>query len=180
MDYEFGDILDARKAPGQLEHFLIILGETRKNEVMYYIVTSRVYAVFKDLLLYFNDCITRKDKNFFKYFSKEKDKQVITSHGNLIDALFLDKHSCYGLCFDVDSMIVLKSDPLLIDKSVLETLRTNKKVLHKDKLSDIDLYKLIGLVKHSPNISPDKANQISASFNKVIREKRAWQSSGRR
>lgn len=74
MDYEFGDILDARKAPKPLEHFLIILGETRKSEVMYYIVTSRVYAVFKDLLSYFNDCLSRKDRNFLKYFNKEKDK----------------------------------------------------------------------------------------------------------
>ena len=180
MDYEFGDILDARKAPNPLEHFLIILGETRKDEVMYYLVTSRVYSVFKDLLLFFNDCITRKDSNFFKYFSKEKNKSLIISHGNLIDALFLDKHSCYGPCFDVDSMIVLNSDPSLIDKTSLETLRKDNKVFYKDKLLDIDLHKLISIVKHSPNISPDKINQISASFNKVIREKRVSRSrSGR-
>jgi len=179
MDYEFGDILDARKAPKPLEHFLIILGETRKSEVMYYIITSRVYAVFKDLLSYFNDCLSRRDKNFLKYFNKEKDKTAITPHGNLIDALFLDKHNCYRPSLDVDSMIVLNSDPLLIDKGALETLRTDKKVFHRDKLSEIDLYKLISLVKHSPNISPDKTNQISASFNKVIREKKARQSSGR-
>ena len=176
MDYDFGDILDARKASKPLGHFLVILGETKKNEVMYYIVTSRVYTVFKDLLSFFNDCIIREDKNFFKYFGKEKDKSSgIISHGNLIDALFLDKHSCYGLCFDIDSMIVLNSEPLLIDKEALETLRTDQKVFHKDKLSDVDLYKLISMVKHSPHISPDKVYQTSASFNQVIREKRTRQ-----
>ena len=176
MDYEFGDILDAREAPKPLEHFLVILGETKKNEVMYYIVTSRVYAVFKDIISFFDDCISRKDKNFFKYFRKEKDKQAIISHGHLIDALFLDKHNCYNLCFDVDSMIVLNSDPYLMDKEALENLRKDKKICYKDKLSEVDLYKLISMVKHSPNISSDKVNQISASFNKIIKEKRARQS----
>ncbi len=44
MDYEFGDILDARNAP-QLEHFILVMGESQKqgkSEVMYYIITSRV------------------------------------------------------------------------------------------------------------------------------------------
>ncbi len=176
MNYDFGDIIDARKAPKPLEHFLVILGETRKNEVMYYKVTSRVYAVFKDIISFFDDCISRKDKNFLKYFNKEKNKQSITPHGKLVDALFLDKYNCYNLCFDVDSMIVLNSDPDLIDKQALEILRSDQKVCYKDKLSEIDLYKLIGIIRHSPNISPDKLTQIGTSFNKVIKEKRVRQS----
>jgi len=170
MNYDFGDIIDARKAPKPLEHFLVILGETRKNEVMYYIVTSRVYAVFKDIISFFDDCISRKDKNFFKHFGKEKGKQSISSHGNLLDALFLDKRNCYDLCLDVDSMIVLNSDPNLIDKEALESLKKDQKVFHKDKLSRMDLYKLISIVRCSPNISPDKFNQINASFNKTMKK----------
>lgn len=166
MNYEFGDILDARKTPA-LEHFLVILGETRKNEVMYYIITSRVYTVFKDILSFFDNCIIRKDKNFFRYFKKEKNKQSIIPHGNLIDALFLDKYNCYNLCLDVDSMIVLNSDPHLMDKKALENLRNDQKVCHKDKLSEIDFHKLINMVRYSSNISPDKINQISANFNRV-------------
>ncbi len=68
-------------------------------------------------------------------------------------------------------MIVLNSDPKLIDKEALENLINDQKVCFKDKLSEMDLHKLIGIIRHSPNISPDKFNQISASFNKVIKKK---------
>lgn len=170
MDYDFGDILDARKAPNPLGHFLLVLGETRKREeVMYYIITSRVYAVFKDVLSFFNDCIQRKDKNFFKYFKKEKEKELINPHGKLVDTIFLDKYNCYDFCLDVDSMIVLNSDPRLIDKKALETLRNDGKVCHKNRLTEMDMYKLITIIKHSPNVSIDKCNQINANFNRIIK-----------
>ena len=180
MNYDFGDILDARKAPEPLGHFVLILGQTRKNEeVMYYIITSRVYTVFKDIIFFFNDCILRKDKNFFKFFNKEKNKKSIISNGNLIDALFFDKHHCYDSCFDVDSMALINSDPKLIDKEALERLRSDGKVCFKNKLSATDLYKLISIIRYSLNISPDKRNQISASFNSVIKETQVRQLNSR-
>ena len=85
MDYDFGDILDARNATS-IGHFILVVGQiTRKDkitklevtEVMYYIITSRVYAVFKNILVYFNDCLSRGDKNFLKHYGKEKAKTTI-------------------------------------------------------------------------------------------------------
>ena len=75
MDYEFGDILDARNAP--IGHFMVVLGEKTKKgktEVMYYLLTSRVYVVFKDVLVFFNYCIANYRKDFVRFFNKEKGK----------------------------------------------------------------------------------------------------------
>lgn len=168
MDYDFGDILDARNAPDG--HFIIVVGEVIKKgqtEVMYYIVTSRVYAVFKDILDFFNNCIQRNDKYFLKHFSKEKAKTAINPHGSLSQAIFLDKHTNYDTCFEVESMIVVNSDPKLMDKTALETLRTDGRVLYKNKLTKVDALNLREVIKHSNDVSPDRKTKILTAFNKV-------------
>lgn len=168
MDYDFGDILDARNAPDG--HFIIIVGEATKKgktEVMYYFITSRVYAVFKDILTFFNDCLSRKDAHFLKHFNKEKTKTTITSYGLLSQAVFLDKQTNYDTCLDVESMIVVNSDPKLIDKPALESLRNDGKVLYKNKLSKVDALNLIQIIKHSDEVSAYRINKISACFNRI-------------
>ena len=169
MDYQFGDILDARQAPGSgFGHFILVVGETRRSgEVMYYVITSRVYTVFKDILIYFNDCLRRGDKEFLKVFNKEKAKQTITAHGRLSDAMFFDRDTNYASCLDVDSMVVINSDPLLIDKQALERMRIDRKVLIKNRLAKLDLLNLIHLVRNSNDISQDKKSQIGYNYNQL-------------
>lgn len=168
MDYDFGDILDARNAPDG--HFIVVVGEVTKQgktEVMYYIITSRVYAVFKDILTFFNDCLSRSDKYFLKHFNKEKAKNVITAHGLLSQAVFLDKQTNYNACLDVESMVVINRDPKLMDKTAMESLRTDGKVVIKSKLAKLDALNLIQVINHSNDVSPDRQNKISACFNKI-------------
>lgn len=168
MNYEFGEILDARKAPDN--HFIVILGEVikrDKTEILYYKITSRVYAVFKNILDFFNDCISRNDKNFLKHFNKEKSKTTISRHGFLSQAVFLDKYNDYDSCLDLESMVVVNKDPDIIDKDALERLRADGKVVLKNKLTKLDALALINTIKHSDNISADRRNKISANFNKV-------------
>jgi len=168
MDYDFGDILDARNAPDG--HFIVVVGEVTKKaqtEVMYYIITSRVYTVFKDILTFFNDCLSRGDKDFLKHFSKEKTKTTISAYGLLSQAVFLDKQTNYDTCLDVESMIVVNSDPKLIDKTALNSLKNDGKVIYRNKLAKTDALNLIQVIKHSNDVSPDRKNKISASFNKI-------------
>ena len=167
MDYGFGDIIDARKSPDG--HFVVVVGEVTEDgqtKVMYYLITSRVYAVFKDILDFFNDCLRRGDKPFFKKFSKEKDKEVINSYGSLCQAVFLDKYTNYDSCLDVDSMIVANSDPGLMDKGALESLRGDGKWNLKTKLVSLDALNLREIIKQSDNISPHRKNKIFTAFNK--------------
>lgn len=174
MDYDFGDILDARNAP--IGHFIVVVGQvSRKDkitkedrtEVMYYIITSRVYAVFKDILAFFNDCLSRKDKHFLKHFNKESKKTSITPHGLLSQALFLDKETNYNTCLDLESMVVINSDPELMDKTALESLKSDGKVIYRNKLAKLDTLSLVQIVKHSNDVSIDRKNKISACFNKI-------------
>ncbi len=175
MDYDFGDIVDARNASG-IEHFILIVGEvTRKDrltredrvEVMYYIITSRVYAVFKNILDYFNECLTRRDIHFLRHFSKEKSKNVISPHGLLSQAVFLDKETNYTTCLDVESMVVVNSDPLLIDKTVMDRLKADNKIIFRNRLVRLDALNLIQIIKHSNQVSIDRKNKISSCFNKI-------------
>lgn len=169
MDYDYGDILDARNAPG-IEHFILVVGETSKKgktEVMYFLITSRVYAVFKSIIAYFNDCLSRGDRNFLRFFNKEKGKAAITPHGLLYQAVFLDKDAHYPTCLDVDSMVVVNSDPDLIDKTALETLRNNGTVVYKNKLAKFDALKLRAVISLSGDVSPDRKNKIGQSFNLI-------------
>jgi hypothetical protein len=169
MDYDFGDILDARKAPGR-GHFLLVVGEATKGgetEVMYYTITSRVYTVFKNILLYFNDCLTRSDRHFLRHYGKEKGKGMITPYGLLSQAVFLDKETNYSMCLEVESMVVINSDPSLIDKTALEALRTSHGVVCKTRLVKLDALNLIQTIKCSNNVSPDRVNKIAQSFNRI-------------
>jgi hypothetical protein len=169
MDYDFGDILDARNASG-IDHFILVVGEVTKKgqtEVMYYIITSRVYAVFKSILAYFNDCLTRKDTHFLKHYGKEKTKLRISAHGLLSQAIFLDKETNYNTCLEVESMVVINRDPELIDKTALETLKADGKIIYKNKLVKLDALNLIQTIKYSNEVSPDRKNKISACFNKI-------------
>jgi hypothetical protein len=175
MNYDFGDILDARNASG-IDHFILVVGEiTRKDklskqdvtEVMYYIITSRVYTVFKSILVYFNDCLTRKDKHFLKHYGKEKTKSVISAHGVLSQAIFLDKETNYNTCLDVESMIVINSDPVLVDKTALEAQKADGKIMYKNKLVKLDALNLIQMIKCSNDVSAYRKEKISACFNKI-------------
>jgi len=174
MDYDFGDILDARNAP--VGHFIVVVGQVsrkdkitkeEKNEIMYYIITSRVYAVFKDILAFFNDCLSRKDKHFIKHFSKESKKTSITPHGLLSQTLFLDKETNYNTCLDLESMVVVKSDPELMDKTALESLKSDGKVIYRNKLAKLDAFSLIQIIKYSNDVSVDRKNKIFTCFNKI-------------
>ncbi|MFA5232150.1 MAG: hypothetical protein WC410_00485 [Candidatus Paceibacterota bacterium] len=170
MDYSFGDILDGRSTPG-IDHFILVVGELSiKNKpiVMYYKITSRVYAVFKDILKFFNDCISRGDAKFLRCFSKEKNKEIIVPHGPLCQAVFLDRDSDYPLVLDLDSMVVLNQDPELIDKEALETLKKDGKITYRIRLTKSDTFNLINSIKFSNTyMSPDKINKISHSFNQI-------------
>lgn len=168
MDYDFGDILDARNASDG--HFIVVVGEAVKKgqtEVMYYIITSRVYAVFKDILTFFNDCLSRNDKYFLKHFSKEKAKTAISAYGLLSQTVFLDQQTNYSSCLDLESMIVVNSDPKLLDKTALESLRTDGKVLYKNKLAKLDALNLREIIKISNEVSPDRKTKILTAFNKI-------------
>jgi hypothetical protein len=174
MEYDFGDILDARNAPDG--HFIIVVGEiSRKDkitknevvEVMYYLVTSRVYTVFNEILVFFNDCLLRRDKHFLHYFNKEKDKRNIIPHGLLSQSVFLDKKTNYNTCLDVDSMVVINSDPRLVDKTALESLKSSGKVLYKSRLVKIDTLNLIQIIKDSNAVSPDSRSKIFTCFKKI-------------
>ena len=169
MDYDFGDILDARTASG-VEHFMLVVGEITKGgkiEVMFYVITSRVYAVFKTILAYFNDCLQRGDTYFLRHFRKEKAKVSITPHGLLSETVFLDKEANYPACLDVDSMVVINREPSLIDKPALEELRANGKVICKSKIVRLDAINLAQTIKCSNNVSEDRKNKIAYSFNLI-------------
>ena len=174
MIYDFGEIFDARKSPDG--HFVVVVGEVTENgqtKVMYYLITSRVYAVFKDILDFFNDCIRKGDQHFFRKFNKEKKKEIINPHGSLCQAVFLDKYTNYDTCLDVDSMIVVNRDPELMDETVFKSFERDGKWHLKTKLEKLDALNLKEMIKHSDNISPDKKNKIFAAFNKVDFYKKA-------
>lgn len=174
MDYDFGDILDARNAPDG--HFIVVVGQvSRKDkitkedieEIMYYKVTSHVYAVFKTILLYFNHCLAKKDPSFLKFYGKERDSGVIAPYGLLCQAVFLDRDTYYPACFETESMIVINCDPRLMDKKALETLKKDGKILLKDKLTKYDAVNLMNTIRHSKEVSEERIQKVGACFNKV-------------
>ncbi|MBU1046638.1 hypothetical protein KKH36_02560 [Patescibacteria group bacterium] len=164
MKYEFGEIIDCRNSP-TIKHFILILGETRRNEVMYYLITSRTYKVFRDLLDFFNDCIEKKNKRFFIYFGKEKNKSIIYPTGNLCDAFFLDKHFAYQGCLEKDSMIIINEDPKTEDKEVLTSWKSEGMASLRDKLNKQDSEKLILLIRRTENIRPRFKTEIGRNYN---------------
>lgn len=175
MTYDFGDIIDARTVP-KIEHFIVVLGEiSRKDkitdaditEVMYYKITSHVYAVFKSILAYFNHCLSRKDKHFIKFYPKEKDNLAIPQWGLLCQAVFLDRDRYYSTCLDVESMVVASHDPNIIDKKAIETLRKDGKISFRTKLTKFDAVNLMNVIKHSDGVSPERRGIISNCFLEV-------------
>lgn len=163
MNYDFGDIIDCRKAP--INHFILVLGESRNDEIMFYQITSRTYKVFKDILAFFNDCIDENYSRFFNFFGKEKRKQKIMPTGNLCDAFFLDKHSNYSGHLDVDCMILMNSDPELTDKKVIDAWRSGKLAHFSTRLEKNDTEKLIRAIRITPNISPRYREEIGRNYN---------------
>lgn len=163
MDYDFGDIIDCRDY--SIDHFILVLGVNRKNEVMYYQITSRTYKVFKNILLFFNDCIDEKYSRFFHFFSKEKGKGKIYQTGKLCDAFFLDENTNYSGHLEVDSMILINSEPEFMDKSALDNLHKNKLAKFRTRLADDDSRKIIQLVHLSKYISPYNKSEIGRNYN---------------
>ncbi|MFA5030262.1 MAG: hypothetical protein WC495_01590 [Patescibacteria group bacterium] len=161
--YDFGDIYDCRKAPQG--HFILVLGKNQKDEVMYYMITSRVYKVFKDILLFFNDCIEKKYQRFFHHFNKEKEKEYISATGNLCDAFFLDKYTNYPGQLDADSMVLLNGDPDLLDKQVFDRFRQGKIATFSTRLEKNDTEKFIKAIRLTDNISPNQKSEIGRNYN---------------
>jgi|GEM_PF-2405227 hypothetical protein len=165
MNPEIGDIIDCRKTP--LGHFVLTLGiKTKQNkmEVMYYMIYSRVYAVFPSIINFFNDCISSKYERFFVAFSKEKGKDKITPYGKLCDVFFLDMESHYKGCLDVDSMIVVNKNPETIDIETLNQWRSNYKVVHRSRLEGGDFIKFMEMIKLSPHINGENVAYICKNY----------------
>ncbi|MFA6376191.1 MAG: hypothetical protein WCX69_02190 [Candidatus Paceibacterota bacterium] len=172
MDYEFGDIIDCRNAPSISDggHFVLILGVLKKGnteKILYYSITSRVYAVFNKILDFFNDCLSRKDARFLHFFNKEKNKAAINPHGRLFDAFFLDKKTNYNLCLDEDSMIVINKDPNIEDITTFEQLKKEGLIGNVSRLSNEDVFRLYTNIKTTGNISPRYLASIGNNFNLV-------------
>jgi len=173
MDYEFGDILDARNVP-EIKHFILVVGEIDdkgKKKIMYYIISSRVYAVFSSVIEYFNDCMRRKDKEFFKFFGKEKEKAekgiAIKAKGLISQTIFLDKDTNYSSCLDTESMIVINNNPQYTDKDVIEKLKTDGKIFYKTKLTKRDAFHLFLTIRYSKDVSEFRRGEIYKSFEKI-------------
>lgn len=168
MNCEFGDIIDCRKSP--IEHMILIVGNTSTDQVMYFVIFSRIYTVFDVMLSFLNDCISKQCQRVFYNFNKEKGKQQIAPYGRLSDAFFLDKKTHYNLTLDTDSMILLNQDPPLMDKAVLSGYHKNGLASHKNKLARSDIYKLISVIKHSENIGPTMKSEIGRNYNRVLKK----------
>lgn len=164
MNYEFGDIFDCRDYPS-IKHFILVLGVNKKDEIMYYRITSKVYKVFKNILDFFNDCIERKYRRFFNFFGKEKNREKICLTGNLCDAFFLDQNTNYCGYLDVDSMILINSEPELMERSVLDNLHKDKFAKYCARLCNDDSEKIIHYIRLSKHISVQNKNEIGRNYN---------------
>ena len=164
-DYSFGDIYDCRNAMG-IDHYILVLGcrkIEKKEYILYEKITSRVYKAFSKLSKFFDDnCIGRCEK--FKH--NFKDKSTIHHYGKLCFTLFLDKTENY---LEEDSMIVIKGEPVISEKIILNKWKKEGLSKFKDRISDVDVYKLIAIINHSDNLSVPTTENIRASFNQVNR-----------
>ena len=167
---EIGDIIDCRKVP-EVGHFILSLGERTKqgrNEIMYYLITSRVYTVFSKTVEFFNDCISEDYKRFFIYFPKEKDKKDkggISLHGRLRDAFFLDKESDYKGCLDMDSMIVVNESPKVADSEIFKRWYENGTALYRNRLTKEDMIKFMNIIKFSNEINGEDKSLVCRNYN---------------
>jgi hypothetical protein len=170
MTPEIGDIIDCRKVP-EVGHFVLSLGERAKHgksEIMYYIITSRVYAVFPKIVDFFNDCLSKDYKRFLVYFSKEKDKKDkggISLHGRLRDAFFLDMESDYKGCLDTDSMIVVNESPKIADLETFKRWQANGIATYRNKLTAKDMLRFIDIIKCSTEISREDVSFVCRNYN---------------
>ncbi len=176
MTYDFGDIIDARNVP-DIGHFIVVVGEIKRKdkisgetveEIMYYKITSHVYAVFKSILAYYNNCLSRKDVYFLRFYSKEKDNFLITPYGLLSQAVFLDRDTYYSTCLDTESMVVINCEPKLYDKKVFKVLKKDGKIIIRNKLTKFDAINLMNAIRHSKDTSKDKRLKVGSCFSKVI------------
>jgi hypothetical protein len=166
MRPEIGDIIDCRNSA--IGHFTLCLGvDSWKGleTVMYYKISSRVYAVFPDVVEFFNDCIQKKYPRFYHFFGKEKGKDAIVPHGRICDSFFLDSETDYGGCLEADSIIVINKEPVLIDIEAFKSLHKDRKVAYRSRLIDRDLIRLIEMIKHSDNIGQRMKSVICRNFN---------------
>ena len=171
---EIGDIIDCRKV-SSIGHFVLTLGiKTKRDkiEVMYYIVTSRVYTVFPRIIDFFNDCLSRNYGRFMVAFPKEKDKEKITLHGRLCDAFFLDRESHYKGCLDMDSMIVINQNPETIDFETFRRWHENNMVAHRSRLESNDLIKFMETVKFSLNINGENKAYACKNYKEFKKGKK--------
>lgn len=167
MDYEFGDIFDARSSP--LGHFVVIVGtipatRTSEEKILYYVVSSRIYKVFRKILDFFNYCINKKYQPFFNHFSKERDNPQIARAGRLCTAFFLDYDEYTGH-LEEDSYLLLNNDPAEIDASVLSAQVKVKTIKYRTRLGKPDLHKLMTAIRYCDHISPNNLNKVSSAYN---------------
>ncbi len=176
MAYEFGDIIDTRNAPTPLGHFIIIVGETKNEELLFYTVTSRVYRSLQVIIDFFNDCIDRNYRRFFYSFRKEvhrvSDGTRITLKGPLAETLFLDYIKHYSSLLTSDSMVVINRNPEKLDKDVLVALRRDGKASTGGRLCASDVCRLATLLKTSQYIGLSESLLIRQSFNSLIKDRK--------
>lgn len=166
-EYDFGDIYDCREAPN-VKHFIVLLG-TQKIENTSYIlfekVTSRVYKAFSSLSVFFEKNCHNKCKEFIHNFKKDDH---IYHYGKLCNTLFLDKEVNFS--FTEDSMIVIKGDPEKTEVDVFEGWIKEKMAKPKTRIANVDIYKLIAIIKNSDNISDPVGLAIRTAFNKIEKD----------
>lgn len=167
MDYDIGDILDARSDP--LGHFLIVVGAIQRTKsqgarVLFYRVSSRTYKVFRSILKFFNYCIEKNYQPFFHHFSKEKKKETIFKIGQLNTAFFLDLDDYKGQ-FTEDSYILLNKDPEEVDLDALKERIKNGLITRCSRLSSPDIHKLMTAVRYNNKISKQNLEKICQSYN---------------
>jgi hypothetical protein len=172
MDYEFGDIIDAKKT--YCKHFVMIFGLDDKERVLYEIITSKIYRAFDVLCDFFNThCIGDKcrDSHFYHKFQNRHNKDIEIQAVNLSDVFFLDKKDYTGYLRD-DSMVIINSDPKTMDLKVLNEFKRRGLVCSASRLSKEDTDRLYIHLKTSKHISPYNLGVIGKSFNAYKRSLR--------
>ena len=165
MDYEFGDIIDARKT--YYKHFILIFGLDDKDRVLFEIITSKIYRAFDVLCDFFNSyCIGNKCRgnHFYQKFQNIQNKNKEIQAVNLTDVFFLDKKDYTGYLSN-DSMIIINKDPETIDLEVFNKFKREKLVHYASRLSKEDTDRLYMHFKTSKHISNCSLSIIGKSFN---------------
>lgn len=172
MQFEFGDLFDARNDP--LGHFFVVVGTipqkgTEKERVLFYRLSSKVYKVFRKILDFFNYCVSNNYPPFFHHFSKEKKKSQISQLGNLCDAFFIDQNDYSGQ-LDEDSYILLNEDPEESDADALNARIQEKIIKYSTKLSAADMYKLVAAFHCCNRISRNTKKRVNIAYDQHIKQ----------